>query len=647
MSEATESTFTGVQRFLSVVCGYAVPHIYPQSDFLVAFPPELIMELITDAKLRAVILQKTIGTNLVVAEKKTPTSAGEDLKIAVDANVTTPERVLELFGPDDRVKYLDQQDLWTFVATGKFWELESELPKKPRDATKLIALMLSTALELDLLTPEELVSAIGFEVLLEKETKEGLIKAVKVLTKVGSDNGYRALIDIYSPDRIVELVSIQLIWEIVIHPLVAKRHGLVADAKEPKSQTGSPSSFQPVVQPEVPEAPVRIPESSPIASLAVLASDSKKKVLGPTFGSPLAFAGRASSVPASHVSPSSIAPVSSGKEGAPTDPKESKASVSDDSDVTANVADEVSGSDSVVTDDGEDNVSDDELIQGGDEPGVSKPEDEIVVTVSIPEADQVADLSEASESDRESVLPLVLQTRSSSSASVVRSPSSSMPAVRLPPRPSSDPRPLPTGDAEVLVEVGYVRQEDEDVLAALEEEDTRVTPEPIPTGGRPRKNTGTSQISDEAFINAGGVTRANSITTSEEPSITPVNDKVALCQLLRSKDTGLKLEGINPFESQTHQILLTAIEELDPGLFGDRRQEINESNNLDLGNILCSTLESRSPISAISLRALLVTIGCATRHSVMQKPVVSSGSPPPLPSTKTPQPGRLFGRKSR
>lgn len=646
MSETTESTFTGVQRFLSVVSGYAIPHIYQQGDFLVVFPPELIMELITDADLRAKILHQTMGTNLIVGAKKTATSAGEDLKIALEANVTIPEKVLELFGPDDRVRYLDHRDLWAFIVSEKFWETEDAHPMEKSPAKRTIALMLSTALELDLITPEELVEAIEFEVLLEKETKADLIHAVKLITIACSNDGYRILIGMYSPDRIVQLVPLQLIWEKVIHPLVAKRHGLVTDTQEVKSQTGSPSSrnFQEVVQPEIEDVLAKVPESSPIVSPTVAEADPKKRNLGSsTFGGPLAFSGRASSVPASRVSASSVAPAMFGKEGEPTDPKESKASDSSDSDVTDGIADIASENNQTTSneDDETDNVDDSELIQGEDSVEKSESGHEIDVTVSASEA------SEDSRPDRESVLPMVLRSPSTLSTTVAsKTPSSVFPAVRQPPRPSSDPRPLPTDDADIQVEVGYARQTDEDVLAALEEEDNRITPEPIPTG-RPKRNTGASQISDEEFINAGGVTRSDSATISEEPSITPVNDKVALCQLLRSKDTGLKLEGINPFESPTHHILVTAIEELDPGLFGDRRQEINESNNLDLGNILCSTLESRSPLSSIGLRALLVTIGCATKHQVTQKPVVSSGSPPPLPSTKTPQPGRLFGRKGR
>jgi hypothetical protein len=99
---------TGAERYLAQVIvtslneGWRTP-----DDFLRHFKPADLMQRLEKAPdLRANILVKAAGVHDRIARKKSTGSAAEDLRIALDESVTTSAAVLELFPPDDRIRYL-------------------------------------------------------------------------------------------------------------------------------------------------------------------------------------------------------------------------------------------------------------------------------------------------------------------------------------------------------------------------------------------------------------------------------------------------------------------------------------------------------------------------------------------------------------
>ena len=117
----------GRQRFLAQVVVHSLASVRRSpKDFIRHFPPKAIMlALASEPRLRANIAVPTIGLNEKVALKKSAESIGEDLQIAIDESVTDEESVVELFDPDDRVRYLDDKKLWAFVVEGDFWKATS------------------------------------------------------------------------------------------------------------------------------------------------------------------------------------------------------------------------------------------------------------------------------------------------------------------------------------------------------------------------------------------------------------------------------------------------------------------------------------------------------------------------------------------
>src|ERR1051325_1517582 len=114
----------GDQRFLA----YAIEHSFvcgrrTAQDFIRHFTPRAIMKgLEHKAGLRAAILVLTTGLKQKIALKKEWQDAATDLQIALDEGETDAESIVALFDSDDRVRYLDQQKIWSFLTEGEFWK---------------------------------------------------------------------------------------------------------------------------------------------------------------------------------------------------------------------------------------------------------------------------------------------------------------------------------------------------------------------------------------------------------------------------------------------------------------------------------------------------------------------------------------------
>lgn len=407
MNTQENPTLTRIQKFLSAVHAHFVPNLRSAQEFLNVFSPELVMDRMEDAELRAQILISLTGTHPKIAQKISKRSAGEHLKIALEEGVTTPKAVLESFAVDHRVQYLNNQDLWIFVSDSQFWESKEHIPESRNE----MAVMIGSGLELGLIDPEELVKAIGFQNFFAKGSNQDLIATIEALANPGTENPYSILLARYPSKEIAANVDLSIVWERVIHPLIAVRHGLVSD--DGAIATQSKTEFEEIV----PEDTVTTDEQKK--------EDENKKpdVASPqpsTPPSPVrvtpAFSGSGGVLPGSRVSSVPAASrLHSG--GGYKDPKGLEASDGETSDV-----------------DGEgDVVGDGELIS-----------DEGIKAVSVVETQK------SPESERRALF-------------------SSMPPVLRPPRPG-DSRAHAAGSPDMEINVGYASSSDPEVVAALEAE---------------------------------------------------------------------------------------------------------------------------------------------------------------------------------
>lgn len=229
---------TGRERFLAHVIEHAL-QVGRRSaeDFVRHFPPSEIMEGLKDRpSLRAKILVPTVGTKHKVALKKSWQSAADDLAISLAEGETQAQMVVELFDPDDRVTYLDDAKLWQYITEGEFWKADTK-GKQAKIAQQHVAFMLTQALEDKLITHEDVVEGISVGELALRLSKEALGKIIEealLQGKTGSAFTELNLLSAMPPETLVEYVPLQHIWDTVIQPRIAERHGYVA-ASEPES----------------------------------------------------------------------------------------------------------------------------------------------------------------------------------------------------------------------------------------------------------------------------------------------------------------------------------------------------------------------------------------------------------------------------
>jgi hypothetical protein len=534
------------------------------------------MQRIEDAELRANILYATAGTRIEVARRTSKDSAGEQMKIALAERLVAPEVVLELLSPEHRVQYLDAPALWTFVVEKRIWKSHDN-PSDVKAAKGLVVLILDTALKLGLVSPEEIVRAINFTSFFEKESKQRLVDSFEAYANAEHGKGFEVLLGRYTPSVMVENIALDLIWDRVIHPLIAVRHELALEGAPPNGPDESAEKAQHSLE----SAPSRVnvsasATSSSQASLSTAPPSARPgSVLKREMTSPVTGGVPRASVPVgTHVS--SVPPASRIGSG----PQLSQES--DNKDPKVDEASDQQGADA------------DDIVVG---------DDDIIAATVMLDSTENSDLTHGRMKDADSQ------------------------AVR----PKSDGRQHPTGDVNVEMVVEHVSLSDPDIRAALREEPT--ADNASVAGARSRVATG-SIAPDGALSRAGGANRADSTSTSRA-SMTPISIKTAVYDLLRSGDSGLKLANIDPSTCRIHQLMIAALEEIDPGSYAGANQRFSDANNLDLGNILCSEIDKRSTRISARLRQILANIGCATKIASSSAP--TSIRPPPLPPSKSPQ----------
>jgi hypothetical protein len=259
----------GHQRFLahaiehSFVCGRRTAQ-----DFIRHFSPLDIMKgLEHQPELRATILVLTTGLKQKIALKKEWQDAGTDLQIALDEGETDAESIVALFAPDDRVRYLDPRKIWNFLVEGEFWRASAN--KGAQDVPRNhVAFMLERALEDKLLSHRDVVEGITVDELANRLPKAELGRLIQCALKNADKLTVFSEGDLLAttpPRTLVQYVPLPHIWDTVIIPKVAERHGYAA-ARE------APPAVKEVETPKVETPKVETPkpavvESAPVAAL--------------------------------------------------------------------------------------------------------------------------------------------------------------------------------------------------------------------------------------------------------------------------------------------------------------------------------------------------------------------------------------------
>ncbi|HVJ21022.1 MAG TPA: hypothetical protein VM686_36680 [Polyangiaceae bacterium] len=233
----------GRQRFLSHViqhalaCGRRSP-----DDFIRHFPPSAIMEGLKDqAQLRGRLLVMATGVKEKIAVRKSVTSAGEDLQIALDEGATTAEAVLTLFEADDRVRYLDPQRLWSFIVEGEFWNVAASKKDDFERCKDHLAFILDRALEDKLLTHRDVVEGVTVGELVMRLPKGELHKIIEGALANSHRNApftESDLLGTMPPATLLKYVPLPHLWSAVVASKVAAVHGFVPRDDDDEAEAG-------------------------------------------------------------------------------------------------------------------------------------------------------------------------------------------------------------------------------------------------------------------------------------------------------------------------------------------------------------------------------------------------------------------------
>jgi hypothetical protein len=300
----------GAQRFLA----YAIEHGLKGGrrtarDFIRHFPPTTIMEGLEDEpQLRANILVTATGLRMKVALKKSADSCGSDLQIALDERETDADTVVSLFEPDDRVRFLDNRALWTFLIEGQFWQAEKKKdPKAHALAAAHISYLIERALEDQLLTHRDVVRGISVASMTEYLPRAELPKIIDAALELGDAKKpflERNLLAAIGISTLTEHIPLSSIWTQVLVPFVAEAHGLVQKQEEPAAPPSDDTLMEEGLMQRVREAAAA--QAAAAAAQAAAAAAPVVAAVAPAASAPVAAAPAAT--PAAAPAPVAAAP---------------------------------------------------------------------------------------------------------------------------------------------------------------------------------------------------------------------------------------------------------------------------------------------------------------------------------------------------
>lgn len=271
------------QRFLA----HVIEHAFQvgrrlSSDFVRNFSARAVMSALERRPdLRADILVPATGVNHKVALRKSAESSGEDLQIALDEGVTTAEDIVKLFRPDDRVRYLDNQKLWSFITEGEFWKTDKSKGAAFDRAKQHVAFMLDRGLADGLLSHEDLIGGVSVDTIAQSLPRKKLGDIISAALAMGRDKKAfteRDLLGAAAAAVLVEDVSLLHIWETVIIPKIAVAHGFV-EGKAEVAEAVAETRSAPVKVAAAKSSPVRVevdPSSEPMRTKPAPGMPTKK-----------------------------------------------------------------------------------------------------------------------------------------------------------------------------------------------------------------------------------------------------------------------------------------------------------------------------------------------------------------------------------
>ena len=217
----------GSQRFLARAIQHGLKRgRRTPDDFLRHFPPSAIMRgLEHNAALRAFILASTTGIKERIAFRKSWEDAAADLKLAFDEGEASAEAIVELFPADECVRHLEARKLWQFLTEGEFWNADEPAAGVAREH---IAYLLDSALEEELIDQRDVVEAITVQELANRMPREHLGALLRRALENGERRRNFTAVDMLAtagPHVLVECVPLPHIWNAVVRPRIAKRHG--------------------------------------------------------------------------------------------------------------------------------------------------------------------------------------------------------------------------------------------------------------------------------------------------------------------------------------------------------------------------------------------------------------------------------------
>lgn len=189
-------------------------------DFFDHFSFESILEsLASDDELRVRLLVETTGTHEKIAAKKSVASASEDLTLALDEGTTSRSAIVGLFDADEWVRVLGAKELWEFLVSDRFWNLERRDGDDFGLALERLSEIIYGAIHNDLLSEAQVVGAVGFERLAEDLEEVQLRELVVFALEAGKRNEpftAESLLDVMSLEAIIEKVSLSRTWSDVV-----------------------------------------------------------------------------------------------------------------------------------------------------------------------------------------------------------------------------------------------------------------------------------------------------------------------------------------------------------------------------------------------------------------------------------------------
>jgi hypothetical protein len=257
------------------------------------------MEALADADaLRARILVEAAGVHEKLAQKKSIRSAGEDLSLALEEGVTDAAAILEIFTPDDRVRYLPAEGLWAFVTAGEFWKTRAQDSAHKRAGARM-TFILERALAENLITLKDFADGVTFEEIAERlpvaELKKLLAHAMK-RSRSGEALTEVVLTEAVPLGSLVAYIPLENVWRGVVVEKIAVPLGFTkatgstprASSRAPSPPGGSPHIATPVPRSVEPDAAIDVDVhdlefdgAAPAAALerAPFEEDSRSKAL--------------------------------------------------------------------------------------------------------------------------------------------------------------------------------------------------------------------------------------------------------------------------------------------------------------------------------------------------------------------------------